>query len=46
MKRSSDEVMLETKWNRRGKSEEHDVDPEEFLKMCGSDASLPDGIPF
>ncbi|KAL3985103.1 hypothetical protein ACH3XW_37250 [Acanthocheilonema viteae] len=40
MKRARDEAILETKWDRSRKSEEDDVDPEEFIKMCESDASL------
>lgn len=45
IKRARDEAMLETKWDCSEKSEdEHGVDPEEFIKMCGSDPSLPDGM--
>uniref|UniRef100_A0A915PEW1 Uncharacterized protein n=1 Tax=Setaria digitata TaxID=48799 RepID=A0A915PEW1_9BILA len=41
MKRAGDEVMLEMKWNRCGKSKgELDVNPEEFIKIVGSDGAL------
>uniref|UniRef100_A0A8R1TVJ1 Fibrous sheath-interacting protein 1 n=1 Tax=Onchocerca volvulus TaxID=6282 RepID=A0A8R1TVJ1_ONCVO len=44
MRRAKDEAMLETKWDRSGESEEHDVDPEEFIRICRNDASFPDDL--
>ncbi|CAG9531625.1 unnamed protein product [Cercopithifilaria johnstoni] len=41
IKRARDEAMLEKNWDCHGESEEHDVDPEEFIKMCENDASFP-----
>lgn len=43
MKRAKDEAMLEKRCDRFGKFEEHDIDPEEFVKMREKDALLPDG---
>uniref|UniRef100_A0A158Q7P3 GYF domain-containing protein n=1 Tax=Elaeophora elaphi TaxID=1147741 RepID=A0A158Q7P3_9BILA len=43
MKRARDKAKLEIKWDHFGKSE-YDVDPEEFIKMCGNDASLSDEL--
>ncbi|VDP14265.1 unnamed protein product [Onchocerca flexuosa] len=44
MRRAKDEAMLETMCDRSGKSGKHNVDPEEFIRICRNDASFPDGI--
>ncbi|OZC12167.1 hypothetical protein X798_00688 [Onchocerca flexuosa] len=44
MRRAKDEAMLETMCDRSGKSEKHNVDPEEFIRICRNDASFPDDL--
>uniref|UniRef100_A0A1I7VRJ4 Fibrous sheath-interacting protein 1 n=1 Tax=Loa loa TaxID=7209 RepID=A0A1I7VRJ4_LOALO len=45
MRRAKDEIMLEKKLDRSDKlDDEHDVNSEEFIKMCTSNASVPDEL--
>ncbi|MCP9259686.1 hypothetical protein DINM_003046 [Dirofilaria immitis] len=44
IRQAKDEAALEAKWDTSGKSEEHDINPEEFIELCKNNASPSDDL--